>query len=190
VPAKNVAEFIALAKKEPGKYNYSTSGVGSVAHLTAEMFAAQAGIKLTHVPYKGTQLSIPDLVQGNVAILFDNVMTSKPHIEGGRLNALGISSLKRSDVVPDIPTIDESGLKGFDSWNYFGIFGPAATPRAVTERISNEMNRILGDAAIKERFRTLGFEITGGTPAEFAAVIASESAKWSKVIRDANVKAE
>jgi len=190
VPAKNVTEFIALAKKEPGKYNYSTSGIGSVAHLTAEMFAAQAGIKLTHVPYKGTQLSIPDLVQGNVAILFDNVMTSKPHIEGGRLNALGISSLKRSDVVPDIPTIDESGLKGFDSWNYFGIFGPAGTPRAVTERINNEMNRILGDAAIKERFRTLGFEITGGTPGEFAAVIATESAKWSKVIRDANVKAE
>lgn len=190
VPAKTVAEFIALAKKEPGKYNYSTSGIGSVAHLTSEMFAAQAGIRLTHVPYKGTQLSIPDLVQGNVAILFDNVMTSKPHVESGRLNALGISSLKRSDVVPLIPTIDESGLKGFDSWNYFGIFGPAGTPRAVTERINSEMNRILGDAAIKERFRTLGFEITGGTPADFAAVIATESAKWSKVIRDANVKAE
>ncbi|MEP7262254.1 MAG: tripartite tricarboxylate transporter substrate-binding protein, partial [Usitatibacter sp.] len=190
VPAKTVAEFIALAKKEPGKYNYSTSGVGSVAHLTSEMFAAQAGIKLTHVPYKGTQLSIPDLVQGNVAILFDNVMTSKPHVESGRLNALGISSLQRSDVVPGIPTIDESGLKGFDSWNYFGIFGPAGTPRAVTERINNEMNRILGDPVIKERFRTFGFEIKGGTPGEFAAVIAEESAKWSKVIRDANVKAE
>ncbi|MEO5694325.1 MAG: tripartite tricarboxylate transporter substrate binding protein [Usitatibacter sp.] len=190
VPAKTVAEFIALAKKEPGKYNYSSSGVGSVAHLTSEMFAAQAGIKLTHVPYKGTQLSIPDLVQGNVAILFDNVMTSKPHVESGRLNALGISSLQRSDVVPGIPTIDESGLKGFDSWNYFGIFGPAGTPRAVTERINNEMNRILGDPVIKERFRTFGFEIKGGTPGEFAAVIAEESAKWSKVIRDANVKAE
>ncbi|APV49955.1 MFS transporter [Betaproteobacteria bacterium GR16-43] len=190
VPARNVKEFIELAKKDPGKYNYSTSGIGSVAHLTAEMFAAQAGIKLTHVPYKGTQLSIPDLAQGTVAILFDNVMTSKPHLDSGRLNSLGISSLRRSDVVPDIPTIDESGLKGFDSWNYFGIFAPAGTPKAVVDRVNAEMNKILGDPAIKERFRQLGFDITGGTPQEFANVIASESAKWSKVIRDANVKPE
>ncbi|QJR16125.1 Bug family tripartite tricarboxylate transporter substrate binding protein [Usitatibacter palustris] len=190
VPAKTVEEFIALAKKEPGKYNYSTSGIGSVAHLTSEMFAAQAGIKLTHVPYKGTQLSIPDLVQGNVAILFDNVMTSKPHLDSGRLNALGISSLTRSTVVPAIPTISESGLKGFDSWNYFGIYAPAGTPKAITDRINTEMNKILSDPAIKERFHQLGFEITGGTSEEFAKVMASESAKWSKVIRDANVKAE
>jgi len=190
VPAKNVREFIELAKKDPGKYNYSTSGIGSVAHLTAEMFAAQAGIKLTHVPYKGTQLSIPDLAQGSVAILFDNVMTSKPHLDSGRLNSLGISSLKRSDIVPDIPTIDESGLKGFDSWNYFGIFAPAGTPKAVVDRVNGEMNKILGDPAINERFRQLGFDITGGTPQDFVNVIASESAKWSKVIRDANVKAE
>lgn len=190
IPAKTVKEFIELAKKEPGRYNYSTSGIGSVAHLTAEMFAAQAGIKLTHVPYKGTQLSIPDLAQGTVAILFDNVMTSKPHIESGRLNALGISSLKRSDVVPTLPTIDESGLKGFDSWNYFGIFAPANTPKPIVDRANAEMNRILGDPAIKERFQTLGFEMTGGTPQDFAAVIASESAKWSKVIKDANVKPE
>jgi tripartite-type tricarboxylate transporter receptor subunit TctC len=190
IPAKNVREFIELAKKEPGRYNYSTSGIGSVAHLTSEMFAAQAGIKLTHVPYKGTQLSIPDLAQGTVAILFDNVMTSKPHIESGRLNALGISSLKRSGVVPNLPTIDESGLKGFDSWNYFGIFAPAGTPKAVVDRVNAEMNKILADPAIKDRFHQLGFEMTGGTPADFAAVIASESAKWSKVIRDANVKPE
>jgi len=185
-----VAEFIELAKKNPGKYNYSTSGIGSVAHLTSEMFAAQAGIKLTHVPYKGTQLSIPDLVQGNVAILFDNVMTAKPHVDSKRLKALGISSLKRSDVVPEIPTISESGLKGFDSWNYFGIFAPAGTPRAVIDRVNAEMNKVLRDPAIKERFNTLGFELTGGSFADFAAVIASESAKWSKVIRDANVKPE
>jgi tripartite-type tricarboxylate transporter receptor subunit TctC len=149
-----------------------------------------AGIKLTHVPYKGTQLSIPDLVQGQVAILFDNVMTGKPHVEGGRLKALGISSLKRSAVVPDIPTVAESGLPGFDSWNYFGIFAPAGTPRPIVDRVNAEMNRILGDAAIKERFQQLGFEITGGTPAEFVAVIESESRKWSKVIKDANVKPE
>ncbi|QJR12353.1 hypothetical protein DSM104443_03439 [Usitatibacter rugosus] len=190
IPARNVREFIELAKKDPGKYNYSTSGIGSVAHLTAEMFSAQAGIKLTHVPYKGTQLSIPDLAQGTVSILFDSVMTAKPHLDSGRLNALGISSLQRSDLVPNLPTIDESGLKGFDSWNYFGIFAPAGTPKAVVDRVNTEMNKILGDPAIKERFRQLGFDITGGTQQDFVKVIASESAKWSKVIHDANVKPE
>jgi tripartite-type tricarboxylate transporter receptor subunit TctC len=185
-----VQELIALARRDPGKLNYSTSGVGSVAHLTSEMFAAQAGIKLTHVPYKGTQLSIPDLMSGQVAMLFDNVMTSKPHVDSKRLKAVGISSLKRSPLVPDIPTIAESGLPGFDSWNWFGIFGPAGTPRAVVDRVNGEMNRILADPAVRERFSQLGFEITGSTPAEFAAVVLSEAQKWSKVIRDANVKPE
>ncbi len=183
-------ELIDLARKNPGKLNYSTSGIGSVAHLTSEMFAAQAGVKLVHVPYKGTQLSIPDLMSGEVAMLFDNVMTAKPHVDSKRLKAVGISSLKRSPLVPDVPTIAESGLPGFDSWNWFGIFGPAGTPRAVVERVNTEMNRILADPAVQERFSQLGFEVTGGTTAQFAAVVRSEGQKWSKVIRDANVKAE
>jgi tripartite-type tricarboxylate transporter receptor subunit TctC len=186
----NVRELIALAKKDPGKLNYSTSGIGSVAHLTSEMFASMAGIKLTHVPYKGTQLSISDLASGQVALLFDNLMTGKPHVDSKRLKGIGVSSLKRSSIMPDIPTVSESGLPGFESWNYFGIFGPAGTPRAVVERVNNEMNRILADPAVRERFYTLGFEITGGTPAEFTAVMTSEAQKWSKVIRDANVKPE
>ena len=190
LPANNVAEFIELARKTPGKYNYATSGSGSVAHLTAEMFAAQAGIKLTHVPYKGTQLAIGDLMQGNVAILFDNVMTGKPHVDSKRLKALGISSLKRSGLAPELPTISESGLPGFESWNYFGIFASAGTPRALTDRVNAEMNRILGDPGVRERAHQLGFDINGGTSADFAAVIAAESAKWSKVIHDANVKPE
>jgi tripartite-type tricarboxylate transporter receptor subunit TctC len=190
IGVSNVRELIALAKKNPGQLNYSTSGIGSVAHLTSEMFAAQAGIKLTHVPYKGTQQSIPDLASGQVALLFDNVVTAKPHVDSKRLKGIAISSLQRSSIVPDIPTIDESGLPGFDSWNWFGIFAPAGTPRAVVERLNAEMNRILADAAVRERFRGLGFEVTGGTPAEFMAVMQSESQRWSKVIREANVKAE
>jgi tripartite-type tricarboxylate transporter receptor subunit TctC len=190
IGVNNVRELIELAKKNPGKINYSTSGIGSVAHLTSEMFAAQAGIKLNHIPYKGTQQSIPDLASGQVALLFDNVMTAKPHVESKRLKGIAISSLKRSSIVPDIPTIDESGLPGFDSWNWFGIFGPAGTPRAVVDRVNAEMNRILRDAAVRERFHGLGFEVTGGTPAEFFAVMQSESQRWSKVIRDANVKPE
>jgi tripartite-type tricarboxylate transporter receptor subunit TctC len=186
----NVRELIDLAKKTPGGLTYSTSGIGSVAHLTSEMFAKQAGIKLVHVPYKGTQQSIPDLASGQVALLFDNVLTGKPHVESKRLKGLAISSLKRSTLMPDIPTVDESGLPGFDSWNWFGIFGPANLPRPIVERMNTEMNRILRDAAVRERFHGLGFEITGGTPAEFLAVVASESQRWSRVIREANVKPE
>ncbi|MDQ3027220.1 MAG: tripartite tricarboxylate transporter substrate binding protein [Pseudomonadota bacterium] len=185
-----VRELIELARKDPGKLNYSTSGIGSVAHLTSEMFASMAGIKLTHVPYKGTQLSINDLVSGQVAMLFDNLMTGKPHVDTKRLKGVAIASKSRSSIMPDTPTVAEAGLPGFDSWNYFGIFGPANLPAAITTRVNAEMNRILADPAVKERFYALGFEITGGTPAEFAAVMQSESQRWSKVIRDANVKAE
>lgn len=190
IGVNNVRELIELAKKNPGKVNYSTSGIGSVAHLTSEMFAAQAGIKLTHIPYKGTQQSIPDLASGQVAMLFDNVLTAKPHIDSKRLKGIAISSAKRSSLVPDIPTVAESGLPGFDSWNWFGVFGPANTPQPMVDRLNREMNRILADPAVRERFHGLGFEVTGGTPAEFAAVMASETQRWTRVIREANVKAE
>ena len=186
----SVRELIEAAKKDPGKLNYATSGIGSVAHLTSEMFASMAGIKLTHVPYKGTQQSITDIVSGQVAILFDNTITGKAHIEQGRLKGIAISSRSRSSILPDIPTVDESGVPGFDSWNYFGVFGPANLPPAIVQRLNAEMNKVLADPAIKARFLTLGFEITGGTPAEFAAVVESESRRWAKVIRDANLKVE
>lgn len=186
----SVRELIALAKSKPGGLNYATSGIGSVAHLTSEMFASMAGIQLTHVPYKGTQLSITDLVAGQVALLFDSTITGKAHIEQGRLKGLAVSSRKRSAVLSDIPTVDESGLPGFDSWNYFGIWGPAGLPAAVVQRVNGEMNRILADPAVKERFLSLGFEITGGTPQQFTEVIASESRRWGNVIRDANIKVD
>jgi tripartite-type tricarboxylate transporter receptor subunit TctC len=186
----SVAELIALAKKDPGKLNYATSGVGTVVHLTSELFANTAGIQLTHVPYKGVQLSIPDLLSGQVSMLFDNIMTAQTHIKSGRLKALGISSLTRSPLVPDVPTIAEAGLPGFESVTWFGVFGPAGTPKAVVERMNLEVNKALADPAIRERFATLGFEPAGGTPAEFAAVVQRDAAKWSKVIKDANVKPE
>ena len=185
-----VRELIDLAKKNPGKLNYATSGVGSISHLTSEMFASMAGVKLVHVPYKGTQLSMADLMSGQVAILFDSVLTAKPHIDAKRLVALAVSSRERSPLVPDLPTVGESGLPGFDSWTWFGVFGPAGTPQTVVERVNAEMNRIVGDPAIKARFAQLGFETAGGTPADFAAVVQSEARKWSAVIREANVKPE
>jgi tripartite-type tricarboxylate transporter receptor subunit TctC len=186
----NVRELIDYAKKNPGKLNYATSGIGSVAHLTSEMFASMAGIRITHVPYKGTQLSLPDLMSGQVGMLFDNVVTGKPNMEGKRVKGIAISSRERSALVPGLPTVSESGLPGFDSSNWFGVFGPAGTPRAVVDRMNAELNRIMADPAMRERFAQLGFETTGGTPAEFAAVVQNEARKWSQVIREANVKPE
>jgi len=186
----NVRELIALAKQKPGELNYATSGIGSVAHLTSEMFAAMAGIKLTHVPYKGTQQSIADIASGQVAMLFDNVLTAKPHVDSGRLKGIAISSSKRSELVPDIPTVAESGLPGFESNNWFGIFGPANLPKPIVDRLNAEVNRIVKDPAIRERFHTLGFETTGGSPQDLDNIMKSEAQKWSKVIRDANVKPE
>ena len=186
----NVRELIDYAKKEPGRLTYATSGIGSVAHLTSEMFAMMAGAKLTHVPYKGTQLSISDMASGQVGILFDNVMTAKPHVESGRLKGIAISSRERSAIVPNIPTVAESGLPGFDSSNWFGVFGPANLPRPIVDRLDQEMKKILAEPEIRERFHGLCFEITGGGPAQLTAIMQSEAQKWSKIIRDANVKPE
>jgi tripartite-type tricarboxylate transporter receptor subunit TctC len=186
----SVKELIELAKKDPGKLNYATSGIGTVVHLTSEHFASMAGIKLTHVPYKGVQLSIPDLISGQVAILFDNIMTAQPHIKAGKVRALAISSPQRSPLVPDVPTVAESGLPGFESVTWFGLLAPANAPRAVVERINAEVNRALQTQEVKDRFVILGFEPAGGTQADFAAVIRKDATKWSKVIKDASVRPE
>jgi tripartite-type tricarboxylate transporter receptor subunit TctC len=186
----SVSELIALARKDPGKLNYATSGVGTVVHLTSEYFASMAGVKLTHVPYKGVQQSIPDLISGQVSILFDNIMTAQPHIKAGKVTALAISSPNRSPLVPGIPTVAESGLPGFQSVTWFGVLGPANTPRAVVERMNAEVNKALLLPEIQARFAQMGFEPAGGTAAEFAQTIQRDSQKWSKVIKDAGVRAE
>jgi tripartite-type tricarboxylate transporter receptor subunit TctC len=185
----SVKELIDLAKAEPGKLNYATSGVGTVVHLTSELFASMAGIKLTHVPYKGVQQSIPDLISGQVSILFDNIMTAQPHIRAGKVKALAISSPKRSPLVPEIPTVAESGLPGFQSVTWFGLLGPAGTPRVVVDRVNTEINKALALPDIQARFAQMGFEPAGGTPAEFATTIQRDAEKWSKVIREAGVQA-
>jgi tripartite-type tricarboxylate transporter receptor subunit TctC len=185
IGVSTVQELIALAKRDPGRLNYATSGIGTVVHLTSEHFAQMAGIKLTHVPYKGIQLSIPDLLSGQVAMLFDNLLTAQPHIKAGKVKALGISSAQRSPLVPDVPTIAEAGLPGFESATWFGLLGPANLPRPIAEA-----NRALRDPELLARLAQLGFDPAGGTPAEFSARMLADAQKWSKVIRDANVKPE
>ena len=190
VPASNVKELIELARKDPGRLNYATSGIGTISHLTSELFASMAGVKLTHVPYKGTQQSIPDVMSGQVAILFDNIMTAMPNVKAGKVKALGISSPKRSALVPELPTVAEAGLPGFQSLVWFGLLGPAGTPKAVVDRVNAELNRALLLPEIQARFVQVGFEPAGGTSAEFARTMERDAAKWSKVIKDAGVKPE
>ena len=190
LPANSVKELIELARKDPGRLNYATSGIGTISHLTTELFASMAGVKLNHVPYKGTQLSIPDMMSGQVSILFDNVMTSQPNIKAGKVKGLAISSPKRSPLAPDLPTVAESGLPGFQSLTWFGLLGPANTPKAAVDRVNAEMNKALALPDIQARFAQMGFEPAGGTAADFAQAIERESQKWSKVIKDAGVKAE
>jgi tripartite-type tricarboxylate transporter receptor subunit TctC len=186
----NVKELIALAKAQPGKLNYASSGVGSVVHLATAHFASMAGIQLSHVPYKGIQQSVPDLIAGDVSMLFDNIMTVQPHVRSGRLTALGISTLKRSPIVPEIPTIDEAGVPGFENQTWFGIYAPAGLAKPIADRMNAELNKVIADPAVVERFTQLGFGPAGGTPAEFAAMVRRDSQRWVQVIRENNIKAE
>jgi tripartite-type tricarboxylate transporter receptor subunit TctC len=190
VGAENLQQFLDLARKNPGKYNYASSGTGGVVHLASKHFASMAGVKLTHVPYKGIQQSIVDMQAGEVALLFDNIMTVQQHVRSGRLKALGISTRKRSRLMPEIPTIEEAGVPGFESQTWFGIYGPASLPRDIAERANAEINKALADPAVVDRFTQLGFQPAGGTAAEFAAMVRADSQRWAQVIRENNIRPE
>jgi tripartite-type tricarboxylate transporter receptor subunit TctC len=190
LPVNNVAELVAYGKANPGKLNYGSSGNGTIVHLTGELFASMAGIKMTHVPYKGTALVLPDLMSGQVSILFDNIVSAMPSVNGGKLKPLGISGAKRTPLVPGLPTISESGVPGFVSDTYFGVFVPAGTPPDIVLRLNRDINRILESPDFREKLASLGAEPVGGSPEKFAAEIRNETAKWSKVIKDAGVKLE
>ncbi len=190
LPVTNVRELVAYAKANPGKINYASSGNGTIVHLTSELFAAMSGVQMTHVPYKGTALAVPDLMSGQVSILFDNIVSAQPHMKSGKLKMLGISGAKRSPLAPELPTVAESGVPGFASDTWFGVFVPAGTPPDVVTRLNTEINKVLQTPDFKEKLAILGAEPVGGTPEQFANVVRSETAKWAKVIKDANVKVE
>jgi tripartite-type tricarboxylate transporter receptor subunit TctC len=188
--ANDARELIAYAKANPGKVNYASSGNGTIIHLTAELFASMAGVKLVHVPYKGTALSMPDLMSGQVSILFDNIVSAMPHIKGGKVKTLGVTTAQRSPLVPDVPTVAESGLPGFVSDAYFGVFAPAGTPREIVLRLNAEINKLLATPDFRERLAALGAEPAGGDPERFAAHVRGETVKWARVIAEAGVKAD
>lgn len=188
LPVKSVAELIALAKAKPSEIRYSSGGGGSAPHLAAEIFRSTAGIQLTHVPYKGGGAIVTAVLSGEVQMLFAGVASLMPHIKAGRLRALAVTGTTRSKAAPDLPSIAEAGLPGaeFDGW--YGLLLPAATPRDIVARINADYNKVLAAADVQERLLVSGFEPLGGTPQKFADYLRSETRKWTKVVRDANIR--
>jgi len=191
LPVANVREFIAYAKARPGQLNYATSGNGTIIHLTSEAFKAQAGLFIVHIPYRGSALAIPDLVSGKVQLLFDSVVSGLPHVKDGKLRALAITSAKRSPLVPELPTLAEAGLPGFESTTWFGFYGPKGLPAEITNRVAGELQRALAKPDVAERLAKLGAEaVTDAGPAKFAAMVRADSARWAALIRDRKITAE
>jgi len=189
-PFKTVKEFVAAAKDKPGQINYASLGAGSTSHLTMEMFRAAAGIKLNHVPFKGSAEADGQVIGGQIPVMFDAIPAVRPHILSGRLRGLGIGTLKRSPFLPDLPTIAESGYPGFEAVGWIGIAAPAKTPALILDKLNKEMAKILSDPDVKERLATLAFTPVGDTRAQFAAYIKSEIAKWGKAVKDSGARAD
>ncbi|MDP9930254.1 Bug family tripartite tricarboxylate transporter substrate binding protein [Variovorax paradoxus] len=189
-PAKTVREWIAYAQKNPGKLNYASSGNGTIVQLTAELFKAQAGVFVTHIPYKGTALAIPDLISGKVDVLFDSLPTGMPHVRDGRLRALGVTTLKRSALAPELPPIADT-LPGFESNTWFGFYGPKGLPADIVARVNKAANEALADPEVKEKLSRLGIEPAApGTPEQFAKMVATDAAKWKKIIVERKISNE
>lgn len=188
--AGNIRELIALAKAKPGEINYASSGIATANHLAAELLNSMAGIRLTHVPFRGSGAALPALISGEVKLGFGPLLPAIPHVKAGRLKALGVSGIKRSSGAPDIPTIAEQGLPGFEVNSWYGVFVPSATPAPVVTRLNTELVRVLSLPDVRERLMRDGVEPGGSTPAQMLAVVQVEKKLWSKVIKDAGIKVQ
>ena len=186
----SVAELIELAKAKPGELNFASSGNGSSIHLSGELFKSMTGVDMVHVPYKGSGPAVVDLLGGQVEMMFDNLPSSAPQIKAGKLRPLGVTSKERSPTLPDVPTIAEAGVPGYEALSWFGVLVPAGTRDAIVAKLQNEIAKALADPAMRERFAELGAVPVGGTSAEFADLITAETAKWAKVVQDAGIKLE
>lgn len=190
IPARNIKEFVALVKARPGRVTMGSAGTGTSNHLTGEYFQSVTGTKMIHVPYKGSGPALVDLMGGQVDVMFDQLSSSIGYIQGRKLRALAVSTLKRPSGLPDVPTIDESGYKGFEASTTTGILLPAATPKDVVLKLHGALVKVLRLPATKESFQRIGADVLESTPQEFDKLMRSEMAKWSKVVREANVKVE
>ncbi len=190
VPANNVKELIAYARANPGKLTYATSGIGSTYHLGAELFASQTGIQMTHVPYKGAAPAIQDVLAGHVHLMFDNMSSAIPNLKAGRVRALGVASLKRYPLLPDVPTIAEQGVPGYETTIWLGLFAPKNTPPAVLQRLEKDIAEAVTAADYREKLAAVDMQPRASTSAELAGYLRSDLAKWAKVVKDAGIKPE
>jgi tripartite-type tricarboxylate transporter receptor subunit TctC len=189
VPARTVAEFISYAKSNPGKINWASSGTGTSIHLSGELFKMLTGVTMTHVPYRGSAPALTDLISGTDQFMFDNMPSSLPHIQAGELRALGVTTAKRSDSLPDVPTVGET-VPGYEASAFFGMSAPKGTPPEIIEKLNKEVNAALADPGIRSRLADLGGMLIPGSPADFGKLIGEETEKWEKVIKTGGVKLE
>ncbi len=190
LPVKSVKDLVALAKAKPGMINYATSGIGSPGHLAAELLNKSAGIQMIHIPYKGAAPALADVIAGNAHLYFTSPASAMPFMPSGRLRMVAVASLKRSALLPDLPTVAESGYPDFDVSSWWGVVAPAATPREVIMRLNAEIHRVIALPETRTKINDLGAEIVTDTPEQFAAYIKAETVKWAKLIRDIGVKPE
>ena len=186
VPAKTLKEFIALAKANPGKFNYGSSGIGASQHMTAELFAMLTGVKIEHIPYKGGTPAMTDLISGQIDFMFTPAPNAIAFVQSGKIRGIAVTSLKRSSALPELPTMNESGLQGFELLGWIGLLGPAGTPREIVDRLNGEVNKMLA-ADIRQRLTELGLDAVGGTPEQFAAFIRQDIAKYAKIVKVAGI---
>ncbi len=189
-PVNNIREFIDHARANPGKLNFGSPGNGSSAHLTGEMFSQVNGLTLQHVPYKGSAPAMMDLMAGRIDIMFDNIPLPLPHIKAGKLRALAVTAAQRSAVLPDMPTLAEAGVKGFDVSSWYGIYAPAGLPRELVQRLNAAFNEALRTPEIRDQLSAQGWAVTGGTPEQFGAFARAEQERWATVVKTANVRVE
>ena len=190
LPVKSVQELIDHARKNPGKLLFASNGNGTPQHLSAELFKRMTGTQMTHVPYKGTQQAVTDMIGGQIHLMFDNVQSIGPHVRGGRVRGLAVSSAKRSSSYPELPTVAESGVPNFEVVPWSGMVAPGGMSKSIVNRLNAEVNKALATSTVKEKFSVLGNVPAGGTPEEFAAHIKREVIKWTAVIKDAGIKAD
>jgi len=190
LPAKNVQELVALAKAQPGKLTYASFGVGSTAHLAGELFKIMAGVDMLHIPYKGGQPAIADLLAGQVSVYIPVLPSVVALTKAGRLRLLAVTGAKRSSAMPDVPTVAESGLPGFEASNWFGLMAPAGTPPEITARLNAEAHKALQAPEVREKLASLGFEIQASTPQEFSSLLRAETDKWAKVLKASGARLE
>ena len=190
VKAGSVTELMSLAKQNPGKLNYASSGAGAAAHLAGELFKTMAGVDIVHVPYKGAQPALTDLIAGQVQLMFATSASVIPYMKAGRLRALAVTTAQRSPSLPELPTVSEAGLAGFEATTWHGVVVPAATPAPLVQKLNQDINSALKDKELGDRLAGLGAEVLTGTPRDFADYIAREIPKWSKVVKDSGARAD